>query len=118
LPGWGHWHRGARLKGGILAFLGAGTLAGSMYYLAYTRTLEKRYLSRNDPGEIEPAYQDYNAAYQKRNALLAGYALVWIYSQLDLLYFSRMDLQEKSAVRLQPYLLPHQYVALGMIIRF
>ena len=118
LPGWGHWQRGARLKGGILAFLGAGTLAGSMYYLAYTRTLEKRYLSRNDPGEIEPAYQDYNAAYQKRNALLAGYALVWIYSQLDLLYFSRMDLQEKSAVRLQPYLLPHQYVALGMIIRF
>lgn len=117
LPGWGHWRRGARLKGGILAFLGTGTLAGSVYYFARTRTLEKRYLSRNDPGEIEPAYQDYNAAYHKRNALLAGYALVWLYSQLDLLYFSRPEMPNVPVVRLQPYWLPRQFAALGVIIR-
>ena len=37
---------------------------------------------------IQQKYDDYNKSYKIRNVLIISYAVVWLYSQIDLLFFS------------------------------
>ncbi len=91
LPGWGHLASGHSAKGWLIAALGVGALGSAIYFTSETRVKEDAYLNETDPALIETRYQAYDSAYRKRNLLVAAYAAVWLYAQVDLLYFSQKE---------------------------
>ena len=77
---------------GIL-FMGAGllTLGSSVYFFIDANNKENKYLNETDPRVIGSRYNDYNSAYKIRNTLIISYIVIWIYTQIDMLLFSRND---------------------------
>lgn len=96
LPGWGHLASGHSAKGWLITALGVGALGSAIYFIGDTRSKEDAYLNETDPALIEARYQAYNSAYRKRNLLIAAYAAVWLYAQVDLLYFSKKGNSARS----------------------
>lgn len=88
LPGVGQFYIGLKTKGLILGTVSAFNLIGLFYYVHDTNKKEKDYLNEYDPILIQKKYDLYNKSYKVRNALIISYALLWIYSQLDLLFFN------------------------------
>ena len=88
LPGWGHLYANQTTKGWILTGASLATAAGMAYYIFDAESKESDYLKASDPVEIQSKYEDYNSSYKIRNTLIVSYAVIWIYSQIDLLFFS------------------------------
>ena len=88
LPGWGHFNSGNTTKAILLTSVSSVLLGSSIYYTIKTNDLHNQYLSESDTDLIADKYNDYNASYKTRNILLASYAVVWIYSILDVWLFS------------------------------
>ena len=95
LPGLGHLYLGNKSKGWVLTSLSSITLGTMIYYIVETNNLQNEYLNETNNSQIENRYQDYNSSYKTRNILIAAYAAIWIYSQVDLLFWSD-DLFEKN----------------------
>ena len=84
LPGWGHLYLDKK-KSGIPLLLGSIVTLPSMIYFIYDANQKERdYLNETDSDEIQTKYDTYNQSYKIRNGLIAGYALIWLYSQWDL----------------------------------
>lgn len=88
LPGWGHLYLEGNTKGWIITTASTAALSGMIYYIFSTKEKEANYLSQTEPDIIRQKYNDYNSAYKIRNLFVAGYAVLWLYSQIDLLFFS------------------------------
>ena len=58
------------------------------YKLHDANNKENDYLSEINSTQIQIKYDEYNKSYKIRNALIATYAAIWIYSQIDILFFS------------------------------
>ena len=89
LPGWGHLHRDMQFKGWTLTSLSVVTLGSAIYFADDARSKEEAYLNETDPELIDSRYDDFNTAYKRRNFFLAAYGLIWLFAQVDLLFFSR-----------------------------
>ncbi|MCX7798198.1 MAG: hypothetical protein N2249_06215 [Melioribacter sp.] len=96
LPGAGQIYSGIKTKGIMLGIISVFNLAGMIYYINDTNKKEKDYLNEFDPLLIQRKYDLYNKSYKIRNALIISYAIVWLYSQLDLLFFSNDDIFIKT----------------------
>ncbi|MEG8946737.1 hypothetical protein [Rosettibacter firmus] len=92
LPGTGQFFSGIKTKGSILTALSIINLAGIGYFINDTNKKEKDYLNELDPQLIQHKYDIYNKSYKTRNILFASYIVIWIYSQLDLLFFNSNDI--------------------------
>ncbi len=90
LPGWGHLYAGHKTKGLILTSASALTLGSMLYYIIDANDKRSRYLNELDPELIDQKYDEYNSSYKIRNILFVTYALIWIYSQLDILFISEI----------------------------
>lgn len=88
LPGWGHFYIGDNLKGTILTSLSLITLSSSIYFIIDSNKKERFYLDALDPALIQQRYNDYNKSYKMKNISMISFAAVWLYSQIDLLFFS------------------------------
>ncbi len=88
VPGLGQLYKGEYLKGTLLTVLSSAALVSSIFYIMDTNEKEKAYLIETDPTIIESKYQEYNSSFQKRNISLIAYGVLWLYSQLDLLFLS------------------------------
>ncbi len=88
LPGWGHLHIKNNTKGWILTSASTITLGSLIYFIFDTNSKEKNYLSEINFALIQDKYNKYNSSYKIRNTLIATYAAIWIYSQIDMLFFS------------------------------
>jgi hypothetical protein len=88
LPGSGHLYNGVSTKGWILVSLSALSLGSSIYFIIDTNKKEKEYLQERSRNLIEDKYNSYNISYRMKNISLSLFAAVWLYSQLDLLFFS------------------------------
>lgn len=89
LPGWGHLYLDKK-KSGIMLILGSVvTLPSMIYFIFDTNQKEKDYLNETNSSAIQTKYDDYNQSYKIRNGLIAGYSLIWLYSQWNL--FSSND---------------------------
>lgn len=88
LPGWGHLSRGSKTKGLVIGALGLGGLSSALYFTFDAHSKEEAYLNETNRSLIQPRYNEFNAAYKKRNAFIIAYAVVWLYTQIDLLYFT------------------------------
>ncbi|MEJ2542505.1 MAG: hypothetical protein P8Y99_00390 [Calditrichaceae bacterium] len=84
LPGWGHLYLGKK-KSGILLMMGSAvTLPSMIYFIFDTNQKEKDYLNETNLDALQTKYDDYNQSYKIRNGLIAGYSLIWLYSQWNL----------------------------------
>jgi hypothetical protein len=110
LPGWGHLYAGHKTKGLVLTSVSAVTLGSMLYYIFDTNDKRTQYLNELEPDLIDQKYDEYNSSYKIRNVLIAAYAIVWIYAQLDLLFISEIpyvpEISNSAAVNL-----PHSYPA-------
>lgn len=88
LPGWGHLHSGQRNKGWMLTALSLGSIGLGTWLSIETASRENDYLNETNPLLIQPKYNSFNDAYQMRNGIYLTFAALWIYSQIDLFYFS------------------------------
>ena len=86
LPGWGHLYLEGNIKGWLLTTASTAALSGMIYYIFNVKEKENSYLSQTEPDIIQQKYNEYNSAYKIRNLLVAGYAVLWLYSQIDLLF--------------------------------
>lgn len=91
VPGLGQLYKGEYLKGTILTVLSSAALISSVFFIMDTNEKEKAYLIETNPTLIESKYQKYNSSFQKRNISLITYGVLWLYSQLDLLFLSDDD---------------------------
>lgn len=88
LPGWGHLELKDNTQGWILTSVSALTLGSMIYFIIDANTKENDYLSETNSDLIQKKYNSYNKSYKIRNTLIAAYAAVWLYSQIDILFFS------------------------------
>lgn len=88
VPGLGHLYLDVNFKSVLLTVLGSASLAASIYYFIQSEEKEKAYLIETDSKMIESRYAEYNDTYRYRNISLISFGVVWLYSQLDLLFFS------------------------------
>lgn len=92
LPGWGHFYAGKTTLGIGVGLLSTALIGSSIYFIIHTDNLKKDYASESNRLMISEKYDKYNSAFKIRNSLLISYAAVWLFSQLDILFFSRDDL--------------------------
>lgn len=104
LPGWGHLHLENNTKGWLLAAASALTLGSMIYFIFDSNSKEESYLNETDPDLIASKYDQYNTSYKIRNSLIIGYTIIWLYSQLDLLYFSSELFSKKIKADIFPQL--------------
>jgi hypothetical protein len=90
LPGWGHLYSGNKTKGLILTSVSALSLSSMIYFIFDADKKRSQYLNEIDTSLIDKKYNDYNKSYKIRNSLIATYALVWIYTQIDILFLSEI----------------------------
>ena len=95
LPGWGHLSLGDETKGWILTSAGVAALGSMIYFIVDANKKENDYLSEINSAQIQIKYDEYNKSYKIRNVLIATYAAIWIYSQIDILFFSNQLGSEK-----------------------
>lgn len=88
LPGLGHLHIENNTKGWILTSASVISLSSMIYFIIDANQKEKDYLSGSNSNLIQVNYNKYNKSYKIRNTLIATYAAIWLYSQIDLLFFS------------------------------
>ena len=89
LPGMGHLKNGQSRKGWILLASGLATLGSSVFFTIDAGKKEDAYLAATIKEEIETKYSNYNQAYKLRNTSYILYAGIWIYTQVDLLFWSK-----------------------------
>jgi len=96
VPGWGQIHSGNTIKGIVLSTISTATLASMIYYISDANKKEDDYLNESTEELMQGKYDSYNKSYKIRNALIISYATVWLFSQLDLLFFSDEELFMKT----------------------
>ncbi|MBZ0180712.1 MAG: hypothetical protein K8F36_15615 [Melioribacteraceae bacterium] len=94
-PGLGHLYLDKSTKGWVLTALTAITLPTMVYFIFDASLKEKDYLNEIEPALIELKYSEYNSAYKTRNLFIAAFAVVWLYTQIDLLFNSSEAFMEK-----------------------
>jgi hypothetical protein len=88
LPGWGHLYKGENVKGVLLTSLSSITLISSLYFIIDSNKKEDEYRSVRNLSDIAGKYDKYNRSYKIKNYSLIAFAAVWLYAQIDLLFFS------------------------------
>jgi len=88
LPGLGHLHLESKTKGWILTTTSAALIGSAIYFIIQTNRDEENYLAETNTELINSKYESFNKSYKIRNTLIVTYAALWLYSQIDLLFFS------------------------------
>jgi hypothetical protein len=96
LPGSGQLGRNEKTKGWLLLSGNFLLLGGFIYFSAETNRLEDQYLQAIDRSQIATAWEKYNQTYINRNRALAGFLVLWLYTQIDFLYFSLPSKQQAN----------------------
>ena len=95
LPGLGHLYLGRKTKGWILSGLGGASLASMIYFIIDSNKKETAYLNTTNAAAFNSRYNNYNTSYHLRNYSIVAFAAVWLYSQIDLLFFQDNNTQKK-----------------------
>ena len=86
-PGLGQFYKNEKFKGLLLTSLGAIALTSSIYFIIDSNNKEETYQNAIDKNSIMEKYNSYNTAYKMKNISLISFAAVWLYSQIDALFF-------------------------------
>lgn len=105
MPGLGHMYIGEKTKGLLLTSLSAVSLGSMIYFFINTNKKENAYQTETNPDLMQVRFNDYNDSYKLRNASIIAFAVLWLYSQVDILFFTdfngKADLQSQNIPRLK-----------------
>ena len=105
LPGMGHIFIGEKTKGLILTSLSAVSFGSMIYLIFNANKKQNNYQSETDPNLMVERYNDYNNSYKFRNASIITFAVIWLYSQVDILFFidfeNEIDLSSQKLPQLK-----------------
>ncbi len=118
LPGWGHLYLQQKKKGWILSTLGVATFASAIYYIFDSRDKQKAYLNEIDLSKMDKKYNAYNRSYKTRNILISAYAIVWLYSQIDIFVFQRKNIKGEFKAAFLPIIDSQKQIGLSAHISF
>ncbi len=104
LPGLGHIYLGQTGKGLVLTTLSTVSISGMIYFIIDSNKKEDDYLNATTPQAIANNFDTYNSSYKLRNAFIISSVIIWLYSQIDLLFFHDFDNQPALASRKLPHL--------------
>jgi hypothetical protein len=88
LPGWGQINNGDLTNGIILSTAAVLNVSSLIYFIFDTNSKESKYLAEKDELLISAKYNSFNNSYKIRNLLISSLVLIWVYAQLDILFFS------------------------------
>jgi hypothetical protein len=117
LPGWGHLYIKQKKKGLLLTGMGVATFAASVYSTLDCRDKQELYLNEIDKSLMDQRYDDYNSAYKIRNSFWTAFSVLWIYTQIDLLFFNEDNFPGEMKTAFLPSI-NNQGVFLNYIISF
>jgi len=100
IPGLGHLYLNEYLKGGVLTAISALTIGSSIYFIIDSNKKENQYLNATDPAVMQSAYNKFNTSYKMKNISLISFATVWLYSQIDILFFTGKGIINNSNIQL------------------
>lgn len=103
LPGMGQLYNNSSTKGWIITSASILNLGALVYFTIDANKKQNDYLMETNRNFIQQKYDDYNKSYRIRNALIISYAAIWLYSQIDFLFFSE-DQQQLDGSRLSSYI--------------
>ena len=118
VPGLGHITSKPSTKGWLLVSAGMVSIAFSTYYVIDTQQKERDYLNATDKVEIEQKYSAYNAAYKKRNIALFTFASIWLYSQIDYIFFSQSQSKRNNTLSFRINMTPNCDNMLTLRVQF
>jgi len=98
VPGWGQLHAGLTIKGAALTSISTISLVGMIYYITDANKKENEYLRETNKVIIQQKYSDFNKSYKLRNTFIIAYAAIWLYSQLDILFFNDSQIFYKKLI--------------------
>jgi hypothetical protein len=104
LPGWGHIYLGETAKGIILTTLSSVSLVSAIYFIIDSNNKFNDYLGASDPLTIAHNWDLYNQSNKWKNISLVSFAVLWLYSQIDLLFVHDFTVQNSSTVQNMPKL--------------
>lgn len=118
VPGTGHLYLKSNLKSWMLSILSAASIGTAIYYMIDSNEKERLYLRERDVKKVVERYNDFNFAYRMKNLAFISYAALWLYSQIDLLFF--MDNQDMKFSNYLPkvYVDPVYGLTLNYFLRF
>lgn len=88
LPGLPQYRRGEQGKGIALMCAAGASLVSSVFFLFDARAKEIDYLNAVTSNTIQERYNSFNTAYKLRNISFAAFAAVFLYSQVDVLFYN------------------------------
>ncbi|MFA7228001.1 MAG: hypothetical protein WC061_03115 [Melioribacteraceae bacterium] len=88
LPGLGQIHHNNPVKGWINSAASILNLGILVYYAADANKKQNIYLNETNQNLIQKKYDDYNKSFKLRNTFIITYAAIWLYSQIDLIFFT------------------------------
>ncbi len=88
LPGLGQIQFGNLAKGWITISAFTLNLGAMIYTVIDTKNKENVYLNESNELLIQQRYNDYNESFKLRNIFIISCAAIWLYSQIDFLFFS------------------------------
>jgi hypothetical protein len=120
LPGLGQFEFGETQKGILFSAASALNIGALIYFILDANKKENNYYNENDPSLIPQRYDEYNNAYKIRNTLLISYAVIWLYSQIDLLFMNGKEptRANQTVGLIQFYGVPGDCFKVGFALRF
>ncbi|MGA8265918.1 MAG: hypothetical protein WB779_15855 [Ignavibacteriaceae bacterium] len=104
LPGWGHLYLGEKPKGIILTTLSSASLAAALYFIVDSNSKFNDYVRATDPAVIAGNRKLYYNSNQWKNISLISFSVLWLYSQIDLLFLHDFTDQGTSTAQNLPML--------------
>jgi hypothetical protein len=117
-PGWGHLYLKQKRKAMLLGIPAGVSLVSGVYYSFLTAKREREYLNATRSRAIEENYEAYNTVYKTRNIVLVAYAVIWIYSQFDLIKNGEEYIGHRQQISLYPLLKSEQAPQIVLRINF
>jgi hypothetical protein len=90
LPGWGQLSLG-KDRGFFFSLAYVANVSALIYYMFDTSEKQGAYQREIDTQRFDQLYSDYNKSYKIRNSLFITWAVILVYSQIDLLLFHDKD---------------------------
>jgi hypothetical protein len=88
LPGLGQLHHGNLTKGWLNTSVSTLNIGAIIYFTIDANRKQDDYLKETDNILIQQKYDEYNKSFKLRNTFIITYAAIWLYSQIDLLFFT------------------------------
>ncbi|MCX6169457.1 MAG: hypothetical protein NTX65_08960 [Ignavibacteriales bacterium] len=108
LPGLGQLHHGNLTKGWLNTVASTLNIGAVIYFTIDANKKQDNYLKETDSFLIQQKYDEYNKSFKLRNTFIITYAVLWLYSQIDLLLFTSDNESDQlkpigSNVDINPY---------------